>query len=241
MTTSPTKHHQDFTYRGESMTRVETFVAAAFAFAVTMLVISVGAIPQNIDEFIIACKQIPAFAASFAVLTRIWHTHAVWSRRYGLEDAWTIVMSCALIFLVLIYVYPLRFMMESLFALISGGFFPRSMSFNEDWQVRFVFGFYAVGFMLLCLNFIALYAYASRQALRPEMSAIERFDCNTEIYSWSATFTISSLSLILSIALPMEQMQFAGFIYFMLFPVLTIQGFMRGNKRRTLSRGERVT
>jgi len=49
-----------FKMRGENMTRIETFVAAAFAFAVTMLVISIGTVPQTMQNFVDATKQIPA-------------------------------------------------------------------------------------------------------------------------------------------------------------------------------------
>jgi|TARA_B100000809_G_scaffold203015_1_gene203974 uncharacterized membrane protein len=35
------------TMRGENMTRIETFVDAAFAFAFTMLVISIDEIPRS--------------------------------------------------------------------------------------------------------------------------------------------------------------------------------------------------
>lgn len=54
--------------RGEEMTRIETFVAAAFAFAVTMVVISLGSIPSTFGAFIQAVKQIPSFAASCAII-----------------------------------------------------------------------------------------------------------------------------------------------------------------------------
>ena len=67
---------QVFRMRGESMTRIETFVAAAFAFATTMLVISIGTIPSSIDEFILAVKNIPSFLASSATILWIWHSHA---------------------------------------------------------------------------------------------------------------------------------------------------------------------
>lgn len=36
--------------RGESMTRIEVFSDAAFAFSVTMLVISLSTIPQSYSE-----------------------------------------------------------------------------------------------------------------------------------------------------------------------------------------------
>jgi uncharacterized membrane protein len=73
-----------FRQRGEEMTRLETFTDAAFAFAVTLLVVGGGdAIPTNFDELILAMKQVPAFAASFANIMLFWYAHHVWSRRPG--------------------------------------------------------------------------------------------------------------------------------------------------------------
>jgi len=54
-----------FTMRGIEITRLETFMDAAFAFAITMLVISVGTIPENYSELIISLKEIPACLCSF--------------------------------------------------------------------------------------------------------------------------------------------------------------------------------
>ena len=92
------------------MTRVEVFVDAAFAFAVTMLVISFDAIPGNWDEMLLAVKTIPAFAVAVAQLVWIWHEHSVWSKRFGLDDGITVLLSTVLLILVLIYIYPLRIM-----------------------------------------------------------------------------------------------------------------------------------
>ena len=63
---------QGFQLRGTEVTRLETFIDAAFAFAVTMLVISVGDIPNNYQELILALKGIPSFAASFASIAIFW-------------------------------------------------------------------------------------------------------------------------------------------------------------------------
>ena len=75
-----------FRLRGLDMTRTEVFVDAAFAFALTLLVISFDAIPRDWDEVVLAIKNIPAFAASVAMLAWIWYEHSVWSKRYGLDD-----------------------------------------------------------------------------------------------------------------------------------------------------------
>ncbi len=61
-----------FRLRGMDMTRLETFIDAAFAFATTMLVISIGQIPGNYEELILALKQIPACASSFFIIMLYW-------------------------------------------------------------------------------------------------------------------------------------------------------------------------
>lgn len=206
--------------RGESMTRIETFFAAACAFAVTMVVISVGSIPTNPVELIQATKQIPAFVASFGVIAWVWYTHAVWSRRFGLEDAITVVLSCSLILLILIYMYPLRIMMQGVFSVISDGYLPSLMNFDETWQVRFLFLLFGFGFLLMSLNLIALYKHGLSAKVRPALSTHERYTAKSEIITWSATAIISLLSLLLSWLLPITQIAWAGYTYFLLFPLL---------------------
>ena len=61
-----------FRLRGEAMTRIEVFVDAAFAFAATMLVISIDQIPDSMTSLIEVSKQIPGFILSIAQLIAIW-------------------------------------------------------------------------------------------------------------------------------------------------------------------------
>ena len=86
-----------FLERGEHVTRLEAFVDAAFAFAVTLLVISLDAIPDSTPALIEALKGIPAFAASFAQIAFFWYSHASWSRRYGMNDGAGVWLSLLLI------------------------------------------------------------------------------------------------------------------------------------------------
>ena len=91
------------------MTRLETFVDAAFAFAITLLVVGGGDnIPANYQQFIHAMQQVPAFGLCFASLAFFWYAHYTWSRRFGLEDTPSTVLSLLLIFVILIFVYPLK-------------------------------------------------------------------------------------------------------------------------------------
>ena len=64
-----------FRLRGEAMTRIEVFSDAAFAFAVTMLVISIDSIPKNYIEFVEAMKGIPTFILSVSMIMGFWLAH----------------------------------------------------------------------------------------------------------------------------------------------------------------------
>ena len=69
------------------MTRIETLVDAAFAFALTMLVISIGEIPKSPPELFELSKDIPAFVFSALSIGAVWLAHAKWSRTFGLQDS----------------------------------------------------------------------------------------------------------------------------------------------------------
>src|SRR4030095_3998006 len=97
-----------FRLRGMEMTRLETFIDAAFAFAISMLVIAANQVPDNIEELLGALRHVPAFAASVVVLGIFWGGACKGSRRDGLEDGVSIFISWAMLATILIYIYPLR-------------------------------------------------------------------------------------------------------------------------------------
>lgn len=93
----------------QGMTRLETFVDAAFAFSATMLVLNTERIPVSFGELVLALKGVPSFAASFATLALFWASHRELTRRFPREDGGTIMLSMALIGVALVFVYPLKF------------------------------------------------------------------------------------------------------------------------------------
>lgn len=209
---------QVFRMRGESMTRIETFVAAAFAFATTMLVISLGTIPSSIEEFILAVKNIPSFLASSATILWIWHSHADWSRRYGLEDAKTIMLSGMLICVVLVYIYPLRLMMQGFFFQLTGGFFPFELPIEEYWHLRFMFSFYSIGFTVLSVNFWLLYRHSLSKCHLLELTEFELFETKNINAHWLATSCVCSLTLILNLFVPDQFVFYTPYMFALLWP-----------------------
>ncbi len=73
-----------FRLRGMQMTRLETFIDAAFAFAISMLVIAANQVPDNIEELLGAFRHVPAFVASIVVLALDMEP-ALRSRRWRLD------------------------------------------------------------------------------------------------------------------------------------------------------------
>ena len=153
------REEKGFKLRGENMTRMEVFVDASFAFAVTMLIISIDQIPSNIPELIDVTKDIPAFAVSVFQLMWIWHTHSVWSKRFGLEDAWSVFLSVLLIILVLVYIYPLKIMFSGMFAWLSQGFLPSAFELESYTDLRIMFIYFSIGFMAIFMLYSLMYPY----------------------------------------------------------------------------------
>ncbi len=91
--TSSSRRKDGFRERGDQVTRLEAFVDAAFAFAVTLLVISLDGVPTSVEGLSAALKGIPAFAACFTLLAFFWYAHNTWSRRYGLDDFGSVFLS----------------------------------------------------------------------------------------------------------------------------------------------------
>src|SRR5690348_4078869 len=135
-----------FRLRGMEMTRLETFIDAAFAFAISMLVIAAQQIPDNIQALLVAFKNVPTFVCSIAVLGIFWRGHWLWSRRYGLEDGVSILVSWTMIVTILILIYPLKAIFGAMWFLISSGQVGHQFSLHTTVsEVRTIFAIYALG------------------------------------------------------------------------------------------------
>lgn len=203
--------------RGREVTRLEAFVDAAFAFAVTLLVISVDAIPRDAGALIAALKGVPAFAASFALLAMLWWTHANWSRQYGLQDGRSVWLSLLLVFLVLVYVYPLRLMFASFFAWISGGWLSSGFGIDSGEDVAILFGAYALAWTTLGLVTLALYRHSWRRRDDLRLDPEERIVLRGQIAAQAMiplTGVLAILVIVLALAIGKPALAaMSGFAY----------------------------
>lgn len=205
-----------FRQRGTEMTRIEVFVDAAFAFALTLLVISFDAMPGNWDEVVIAMKNIPAFVAAAALLVWLWYEHSVWSRRFGLEDSVTVFLSTVLLIVMLIYIYPMRLMAGAMFAWFTQGYLPQTFDLDNWYQLRGMFAFMGLCFAVLCAVFALFNLHALRLARPLGLNAHESHRTRTAVGTWAGSASIGLVSVGAAAALPDAWTPFAGFSYALL-------------------------
>src|SRR3984893_6573411 len=108
-----------FRWRAGEITRLEAFCDVIFGFAITLLVVSLE-VPHTYAELMADMRGFLPFAACFAQLALIWRTHYKFSRRYGLEDPYTVFLNVVFLFLVFFYFYPLKFVFPLVFAPLTG-------------------------------------------------------------------------------------------------------------------------
>jgi uncharacterized membrane protein len=210
-----------FRDRGAQATRLEAFVDAAFAFALTLVVIAGNSMPRSVDELVLAMQAVPSYAASFLLIMRCWFGHSDWSRRYGLDDNTSRRLSVLLVFLVLIFVYPMRMVFSSLFNALSQGALPTNFSISSYADIPAMFIMFAVAFGLLGSVMVGLYMHAWRQRDALGLSLHERVQTRVYLMNWAAVPLVSLLSVVLALVIPARAesgiwLGMPGFVFFLL-------------------------
>ncbi len=212
--------------RRAEISRIEGFSDAVFGFAVTLLVVSLE-VPRTFDELLVNLRGFAGFAAAFSVLFVIWTEQNRFFRKYGLEDTLTLWLNALLLFLVVLFVYPLKFLFTWLFQSWLGGR-AEEVRPGQESQLMLI---YSGGYTALFLVFLLMHwrAYTRRGELG--LSPVEVFDTLTSMLAMSVQIGIGLLSLVLALA---DRSAWAGLSFLLIGPALTIQGFWRGSQRRLL-------
>jgi uncharacterized membrane protein len=161
--------------RGREVTRLEALSDGIFAFSATLLVVSLE-VPRTFAQLLDELSGFVAFGLSFGALILIWSVHNGFFRRYGLQDGWTTLLNGCLLFVVLFYVYPLKFMShgfaQSVLRLDGGGEGYRISI--QGREMNHLFMLYGAGFVAIfaCVTLLYGHAYRRRDAL--ELTGEER-------------------------------------------------------------------
>lgn len=205
-----------FRLRGLEVTRLESFSDAVFGFALTLLVVSLD-VPKTWDDLATMMRGFPAFAICFLFLTLIWRGHYRFCRRYGLDDARTLTLTGVMLFLVLFFVYPLKFLFNfSLTALFGAGNLPPQVLTRA--QFADLMTIYGLGFAAVYLALYCLYAHAYRLRDSLELNELERMDTRYQMRRFLILIAVGLLSA--GIAHIPSLSSWSGMTYATLFPLL---------------------
>jgi uncharacterized membrane protein len=221
-----------FRWRGHEISRIEGLSDAVFAFAITLLVVSLE-VPKTFEELSETMHGFGAFAICFALLFVVWHTQYKFFRRYGLQDVITVVLNGALLFVVLFYVYPLKFLFSfSVTSAFTNGMPPARMTAQEFSSLLIIYG---LGFFAVygAMTLLYLHAYRLREEL--ELNELERFDTKYQIFR---LLVLTSFGLIGAWLALLPGMRWSTLVYLLLFPILrTSRSVHRRRRMRYLASG----
>jgi uncharacterized membrane protein len=226
--------HEGFRYRGTEVSRLEGLSDGVFALAMTLLIVSVE-VPKVFGDLLDVIKALPVFAICFVTLMWFWAEHHKYFRRYGLNDQTTIVLNSLLLFVILFYVYPLKF----LITLVIGGLVYHNVSnaagvpMITGPQVPQLFLLYGIGFGCVALVFLLMHRHALLRRADLDLSPAEVVITTGELVKCAGLIAVAGLSIALAYLLPMHAW-LAGVVYALISVVEGIVGSIYGRRSRRL-------
>jgi uncharacterized membrane protein len=219
--------------RAKDVSRLEGFSDAVFGFTLTLLVVSLE-VPENYADLQRILAGFPAFAVTFTVICWVWYEHYLVFRRYDLEDGFTVLLNCVLLFLIVFYAYPMKFMFTRL---VSGSLFglgPGISAGLSAEDARQLMVMYSAGFAAVFAVFMLLHWNALRQRAALQLDWLTEFDARASVRRHGISVTIGSLSLLMALTVPIQYLAFAGLLFFLMGPAHGTFGYLNGRTRERL-------
>jgi hypothetical protein len=229
-----------FRWRSHEISRIEGLSDAVFAFAVTLLVVSLE-VPRTFAELMAAMRGFGSFAICFTLLFIVWFNQYKFFRRYGLQDNLIMLLNAVLLFVVLFYVYPLKFVFSFLVSMVTGGHgevrLPNGtvegMVENAD-QVSTLMIIFGAGYIAVFGVFVLLYWHAYRRRSLLELNELEVFDTRTDIWESLLNVGIAAISITFALLGGGRYAGLSGMTYMTTPVVMTLHGTLNGRRRRKL-------
>jgi len=209
-----------FRLRGVELARIDAFSDVVFGFALTLLVVSLE-VPKTYAELHDSLRGFFPFAICFTFLMMVWYAHYKFFRRFGTHDFGTIVINAVLLFVVLFYVYPTKFLF-TLFVFSLAGI-PQHV-FTDIHQMTSLMILFCLGFAGVYFLLGALYWNAWRQREALALTPVERFLAKSYIVEALGVAVIGLIACAITLTLPPRYAGTAGSAFVLIWPFKIIYG-----------------
>lgn len=231
----------DFRFRGEGHSRIEALSDAAFALAITLLLIS-QKVPGNFGELKWFVVDLIPFAMCITIIMLLWYEHFIYFLRYGFRNSRIVFFNSILLFLVLFYVYPLKFLANEMTNLTIMPFIVGSVKANQlatqmvsAREMPFLLIIYGLGASIIFMIFSLMYQYAYKQREALELSPLEIFDTRTRVFFNLLLGSIPVFSATIAVIAIVADSQtlggLAGISYILYWPASPLFWKLRQKKR----------
>ncbi|HAP00655.1 MAG TPA: hypothetical protein DCQ93_01910 [Bacteroidetes bacterium] len=236
----PGRRGGHFVWRNHEILRIEAFSDAVFAFALTLTIVSLE-VPKTFHELLQTMTGMFGFAICYTFLLLIWYKQYLFFRYFGLRDVTTILLNAILLFVVLCYVYPLKFLF-SLFTVgthIHEGEFIHPFSSIEEVPQLMVL--YCCGFIAVYVMLFFLYQHAWRKRDELFLNRVELFNLKTQMLSNLLLAFFGLLAIVVALQLPPESSGMAGFTFTLIGPGMSVFFSLRHKSMKKILSTEELT
>lgn len=236
-----------FRYRGKNSTRLEALTDTIFGFSITLLVVSLE-VPKTYVELQASMYSFIGFIFCATLVLALWNRHYIYFLKYGLQDAFTKNLNFLLLFLLLYYVFPLKYLFNLLGILV---WVKIKILFNDhsqalllkiqeleaaalsttqwsDLMINFGVGLFAIEFIYALWYWNA---YRKREYL--ELNPLEVKETKMDLYAFVIKLGIPLLSILIILIFGGVSAGAAGSVY-ILIPLLLPVFYKIARKKITL-------
>ena len=240
-----------FTIRGDGSSRLEALSDGVFALAIAILLLS-SSVPSNFQELWLFVIDIVPFGICMLFIYWIWRMQVTFFLRYGLLNDTVSALNLLLLFLVLFYVYPLKFLMSWLIKYFTAVFTGNFRNEIEEFATIIPFQkipvlmiIYSTGFVCILLVMYLLYRHAYKKRGELGLSEIEIYETRFSIKDKLSAIMIGLLSIALAVASIVFRNALgsilAGFIYNLIWMISIFQERKRSRDLKRLQQAPPTT
>ncbi len=206
--------------------RLDAFVDAAFAFAVSILIIGIGDKVESFDDLLAAFSFVPAFLVSLIIILGFWWAHRQYTEIVSRRDKVSGAFSILIMFIIMVFVYPVSFLAQALLHWLTDAWLPGQGL--HPGQIRTIYQIFGAGFALLSGIYALLYFRATRGRIRMRLRSHFRPIALRASAWWAACGVTSILSIITARSSGLEGLIWLPLVPYLIFLLLLLANYFFG-------------